>query len=357
MRIAIDASRTTLARVTGTEHYALELIRALIRHNKQHQFTLYFRNAPSKDLFPATELVRIRVIPFKRAWTHLRFAAAIWKDRPDLTFVPAHTLPFFFPGKALVTVHDLGYKYFPEAHTHFSRTYLDWTTRYSARRATHILADSQATSEDLQKFYGIHPDKISVVYPGVEAPAIHPVDLQAKYNIPDRYLLFIGTLQPRKNIQRIVQAYTAYRKQTDNPLGLVLAGGKGWLYDDNWVEGMEGVYLTGYIDEMDKGALYQQAEALIFPSLFEGFGFPVLEAMHCGSPIIGSTTSSLPELVSDAGLQVDPLNTEAITQAIIQITSDADLRKTLIERGYEQVKRFTWDAAALRVLQIINDTA
>ena len=357
MRIAVDASRTTVARVTGTEHYALKLIQEIIQHNTAHDVTLYFRDTPPPDLFPKSERVTQRVIPLFRAWTHLRFAAALWRNRPDLTFVPAHTLPFFFPGKAIVTVHDLGYRLFPEAHPTKQRRYLDLTTRYSVRRAAVVLADSQATANDLNRFYNVPARKIRVLYPGVEKP---PVNMQAaesipaKYGLPDRYFLFIGTLQPRKNIARIVQAYAKYRARTRDAAGLVLAGGKGWLFDQRWVEDVEGVLLPGYIDEADKGALLNMALALVFPTLYEGFGFPVVEAMHCGTPVITSNTSSLPELVGDAGILVNPLDVDAITEAMRILAEDAQLRDQLRDRGYAQAQQFTWDNAARQFWQVLE---
>jgi glycosyltransferase involved in cell wall biosynthesis len=353
--IAIDASRTTVARVTGTEHYALQLIRAMIKLNDTHPITLYFRDAPRPHLFPPSPNVEHRVIPFRRAWTHLRFAAALWKDHPDVTFVPAHTLPFAFPGRAVVTVHDLGFRYFPEAHLTRDRLYLDWTTRYSARRAHTILADSEATKHDLTLFYGTPPEKIQVVYPGVEIAPPH--DLQAvrtKYGLPEHYFLFIGTLQPRKNIARLVQAFARYRSQTGDDAVLVLAGGKGWLYDPRWVEGVEGVILPGYIDDADKSTLYQGAIATLFPSLYEGFGFPVIESMLCGTPVIGSNTSSVPELVRDAGLLVNPLSVDEITAAMVRIESEMGLRSRLREAGYAQAAKFTWEAAAQNLLQVLE---
>lgn len=359
LNIAIDASRTTVARITGTEQYAIALIRALIQHNEdhtQHHITLYFRDPPAPNLFPESPFVTHKVIPFKRIWTHLRFAYALWQDRPDVTFVPAHTLPFFFPNKAIVTIHDLGYKVFPEAHPAKNRRYLDWTTRYSAKRANIILADSHATAQDLTRYYGTAREKIRVVYPSVEKLPVHNVDLiREKYQLPKRYFIFIGTLQPRKNIARLVKAYAHYRAQIDNPAGLILAGGQGWLYDDKWVEGIEGVQLTGYFDEVDKGALYAGAIALVFPSLYEGFGFPVIEAMHAGTAVIASNTSSLPELVESAGLQVDPLNIESIATAMIKIDTDTALRDTLIEQGNAQVSKFTWEIAADKVFQTITN--
>ncbi|GIL11801.1 MAG: glycosyl transferase family 1 [Chloroflexota bacterium] len=359
MRLAIDASRCTAARVTGTERYAIELIRAIIRLNTRHQLALYFRDAPPPDLFPVSERVQQRVIPFRRAWTHLRLAAEIWRDRPDMLFVPAHTLPLVFPGRAAVTVHDLGFRYFPQAHPPKDRLYLDWTTRHSARRAAIILADSRATAADLARFYGTPPDKIRVVYPGVDKPPAGSVEqTRARYGLPPRYFLFIGTLQPRKNIARIVQAYRLWRKNhPDDPAALVLAGARGWLFDPAWVDGVEGVILPGYVDEADRGALLAEALALVFPTLYEGFGFPVVEAMHCGTPVIASDTSSLPELAGEAGLLVNPLDVTAITRAMGRLSDDDALRDSLRERGYYQAARFTWDDAGRRALAALEEAA
>jgi glycosyltransferase involved in cell wall biosynthesis len=360
MRLAIDASRTTVARVTGTERYALEMIRALARVNADHDITLFFRDEPPPDL-RSSGRVTTRVVPFPRLWTHLRFAAELWhaqfgRDRPDLIWVPAHTLPVLFPGRAAVTVHDLGYRFFPGAHPPLQRLYLDLTTRYSTARASVVLADSRATADDLTRLYATPPSKIRIVYPGVDPPPPGDVDaVRRKYGLPERYFLFIGTLQPRKNIARIVQAYDRWRSaHPDDPAALVLAGGKGWLYDPAWTAGVDGVILPGYVDEADKGALYGGALALVFPSLYEGFGFPVLEAMHSGAPVICSTTSSLPELAGNAALLVDPLQVEAIAAAMDAVSSDESLRAALRQKGYEQVRPFTWDAAARAALQVFD---
>lgn len=360
MRLAIDASRTTLARVTGTERYAVEMIRAIIRRSTNHEIDLYFRDTPPDDLFPFSEQVTEHVIPFPRLWTHLRFAAALWRDRPDLTWVPAHALPLVFPGRAAVTIHDLGYKFFPQAHPASQRVYLDWTTRYSASRAEIVLADSQATADDLMRFYGAPARKIRVVYPGVDAPLISDIEaVRLKYGLPERYFLFLSTLQPRKNIARLVQAYTRWRAAHPQDLAaLVLAGAQGWLYDPAWTAGVDGVILPGYVDDDDKGALYAGAVALVFPSLYEGFGFPVLEAMHSGTPVICSSTSSLPELVGDAALLVDPLDVGAIADGMSVISSDNALRGLLRSKGYAQARKFSWDAAAQAALDaLVGDEA
>ena len=363
LRIAIDASRATVARTTGTEYYARELIRHIIAANAEratpHQLTLYCRDTPPAATFPDDAQTTVRVVRFPRLWTHLRFARELWRTRPNVTFVPAHTLPFGFPGRAVVTVHDLGYKYFPQAHPALQRTYLDWTTRYSARRATRILADSQATADDLTRFYDTPAAKIRVVYPGVARPQDnHAVNIYEKYHLPLRYFLFIGTLQPRKNIERIVQAFAMWRRANPKARhGLVLAGQQGWLFDPAWVRDVENVYPIGYIDEADKGALLRQAIALIFPTLHEGFGFPVVEAMLCGTPVIASTTSSLPELVGDAGMLVNPLEVNEIAAAMDLITINDFLHRKLMIKGFDQARQFKWQTAARTALTVLEEAA
>lgn len=363
MRIAIDASRSTIERATGTEHYSHQLIHHLIEKNnsldKPHYILLYFRDEPEEDLFPVSKHVKHVVIPFPRMWTHLRFASSLFISNPDVTFVPAHTLPYFFPGKAVVTVHDLGYKHFPEAHTKQQVRYLDWSTQHSAKRANIVLADSQATADDLSTFYGIPSEKIHVVYPGVDEPQDkRDWSLFGKYDLPLSYFLFIGTLQPRKNIERIVQAFDMWQSgNLDKNIGLVLAGKEGWLFDEAWIAGVENVHVTGYIDEADKGALLRQSTALIFPSLYEGFGFPVIEAMYMGTPVIASNTSSLPELVGDAGILVDPLSIIEIAASLDLIVENELLRRKLSVKGMLQAKEFTWQTAAEQTLDLLEKAA
>lgn len=358
MHIAIDASRTTVPHPTGTERYALELIRALITLSTRHRFTLYFRDAPTPDLFPSSAHVTHKIIPFRRLWSHVRFAAALWADKPDVTFVPAHTLPFVMPGRAVVTVHDLGYRLFPAAHPAKTRAYLDLTTRYSAARASVVLADSQATADDLTRFYGTPTGRIRVAYPGVNLPPVGDIQtVQAKFNLPSRYFAYVGTLQPRKNIARLVQAFSLARKTLGSEVGLVLAGGKGWLYDPAWAENVEGVTLTGYISDTEKGALLCGAMGLAFPSLYEGFGFPVIEAMGLGTPVLTSVTSSLPELTGDSAVLVNPEDVNAIAAGLITLATDEALRARLSAAGLAQASRFTWDSCARAALSALEEVA
>ncbi|MCZ7540816.1 MAG: glycosyltransferase family 4 protein [Anaerolineae bacterium] len=364
LTIAIDASQTTRARRTGTENYALQLTRALIALESPHQFVLYFRDAPPRDLFQAGPRVTQRVLRWPRAWTHTRLALALVRARPDVTFVPAHTLPLWFPGPAVVTVHDLGYVYFPEAHSALARRYLAWSTQHSVRRATRIIADSLATARDIAAHYRVPEDRIALVYPGVDATLLPVSDpgrlaaVRARYGLPARYLLFVGTLQPRKNIARIVRAYARWRETSGRTdVALVLAGQQGWLYDPSWTAGVEGVILPGYVEDADVAALYSGALALVFPTLHEGFGFPVLEAMRCGTPVITSNTSSLPEVAGDAALLVDPRDVAAIAAALGRVVDDEHLRADLLRRGFRQVEVFTWERAAEKALHVLERAA
>jgi glycosyltransferase involved in cell wall biosynthesis len=364
VRIAIDASRTTVAARTGTENYALQLIRALLDLRPEHQITLYFRDTPRPNLFDRYPNVQYRVIPFPRLWTHIRFAAALWADRPDVTFVPAHSLPFVFPGRAVATVHDLGYRFFPEAHPAFERRCLELTTYTTARRATRLLADSEAARRDLVEQYGVDSARIDVVYPGVEglqrATADQIAAVRARYGLPERYMLFLGTLQPRKNIRRLVEAFTCFAR-SGGDVALVLAGKRGWLVDDVLAQVQrdkrDKVVITGYVADEDITALYSGALALVFPSLYEGFGFPVLESMHCGTPVLCANTSSLPELAGDAALLVDPLDTQAIAAGMARLAGDPALRADLVQRGYRQAARFTWRSAAEMTMQTLEGAA
>lgn len=362
MLIGIDASRAVAAQATGTELYSQQLIRALAASAPGHRFRLYFNQTPPAGFLQAGNIEH-RVIPFRRLWTHVRLAWETAQHPPDALFVPAHVLPILHPRRSLVTVHDLGYLDFPEAHPAGQRFYLDASTRWNARAASRLLADSQATKADLIRRYRTPPDKIVVAYPGLDPSlrriedAQHVQAVKARYAIEGQYLLYLGTLQPRKNLARLIEAFGRSRT-----LGckLVIAGKKGWLYADLFrlaekAGVADRVIFPGYVHDADKATLLSGAMALVFPSLYEGFGFPVIEAMACGTPVICSNTSSMPEAAGDAALLVDPLDTDAIAAAIDRVTADAGLRGQLVGRGYVQASRFTWQTCARAVLSALED--
>ena len=372
MLIGIDASRAARAERTGTEAYSFHLIRALLDAAPQHRFRLYSDRTLPREL--AAPHAEPRVRPFPRLWTHVRLSAEMLTGPPDVLFVPAHVVPLIHP-RTVVTVHDLGYRYFPQAHPLLARLYLDLSTRWSVCAAAHIIADSRATQEDLVRHYAVPRARVTVAYPGrdesvgrIGDPAVIEA-VSRRYGITSDYALYIGTLQPRKNLVRLVQAFSKLNSQAPERAGgklsnltLVLAGSQGWLYDEIFAEvkrlGLEGrVLFTGRVADEDKAALMSGATMLVFPSLYEGFGLPVVEAMQCGTPVICSNTSSLPEVAGDAALLVDPLDVDALAQAMLRLIQDADLRRTLTERGYVQARKFSWQACASGVLSALESVA
>jgi glycosyltransferase involved in cell wall biosynthesis len=360
MLVGIDASRSVSAQPTGTELYSRYLIEALLDHAPDRfSFRLYF-NQPSQSAV-RTQHSAIRVIPFPRLWTHLRLSTEMMLHRPDLLFIPAHVLPIIHPRRSVVTVHDLGYLYFPEAHPPRQRWYLDRSTRWHARAAAHLLADSAATKHDLVEKYHANPDKITVAYPGLDS-SIKRVDdpneiarVKAKYHIDGDYLLYLGTIQPRKNLQRLIAAFFQLPRETSN-LQLLIAGKPGWYSEQLLQHASDRVKFIGYVDAADKNALLSGARAFVFPSLYEGFGFPVLEALACGVPVLCSKTSSLPEVAGDAAVLVNPLDVDDIARGLLEITMNEDLRRTLIDRGSQQAQQFTWQACADAVLSVFEKT-
>ncbi|PKO23222.1 MAG: glycosyltransferase family 1 protein [Chloroflexi bacterium HGW-Chloroflexi-1] len=369
MLIGIDASRATLAHRTGTETYSLRLIEALLRLDSGHRFRLYTNGTPPAGLFwddVAPSGGEVRSIPFPRLWTHLRLSAEMLRYPPDVLFVPAHVLPLIHPRRSVATVHDVGYLFYPEAHHPADRRYLDWSTGWNARRSAAVLADSAATKADLVRAYGVDPGGVHVVYLGRDA-ALAPVRdadalarVRARYGIGERYLLYVGTLQPRKNLARLVDAFAPLAGDPAlDGVQLVLAGKRGWLDDDLAPRvarlGLsERVRFPGYVADADLPALLSGARAFVFPSLYEGFGIPVLEAQSCGVPVMTSNNSSLPEVAGDAALLVDPHDVDAIAEAMCRLVTDDALRAELVRRGFENVKRFSWEKCARETLEVLE---
>jgi glycosyltransferase involved in cell wall biosynthesis len=265
--------------------------------------------------------------------------------------------------KTILTVHDLSFVRVPETAAPNLRAYLNVVVPRSVQAADHIIADSQATRDDLCALYGTSPDKITVLLSGVDPRFDRVTDeavltaVRPRYGIGTQpYIFCIGTVQPRKNYSRVIQALAQLRTEGID-LQLVIAGGKGWLEDEMYhtlqaTHMQEHVHLIGFARDEDLPALYSGAALTAFPSLYEGFGLPILESMACGTPVVTANVSSLPEVAGDAALLINPYDVQALTDSIRRLITDETLRSTLTQRGYEQVKQFTWAKAARQLRAI-----
>jgi glycosyltransferase involved in cell wall biosynthesis len=263
--------------------------------------------------------------------------------------------------RTLVTVHDLSYVRVPECFPDVLKNYLNRAVPRALRRADLVLADAASTERDLQDVYGLPPDRIKVLYSGVDerfceqVPEADRARVRQKYGLRDPYLLSVSTIQPRKNYVRLIEAFAQVVSNGAN-LKLVISGGKGWMYDDVYatVERLglgERVVFTGFTPDEDLPALYAMATLFVYPSLYEGFGLPVAEAMACGVPVVSSNASSLPEVAGDAALYFDPRDVDAMARSVRGALADESLRRDLRERGLQQVRQFSWERAAGELLE------
>lgn len=280
----------------------------------------------------------------------------------DLYHASDFVLPPVRSARSLLTVHDLSFMTTPQCAEASLRDFLNHVVPNAVARADHVLADSESTRRDLMQFLGVPADKVTVVYPGVELRFCrqeNPTELQrvrARYGIGDGpFILGLGTLEPRKNWPTLIRAWAQLRRDKRFTHRLVIGGGKGWLTEGIF-EAVEAsgfrseIILTGFVADADLPTLYSTADVFVLPSLYEGFGIPVLEAMACGTPVVCANNSSLPEAAGDAALQVEASDEAALAAVIQRLVKDATLRSQLQERGLEQARRFTWDAAARSLL-------
>jgi glycosyltransferase involved in cell wall biosynthesis len=369
MRIGIDYT-SAATQGAGIGRYTRELIRALIALPSDYRYSLFYASrARIQESEIRNQRSEIHHLPIDDKWL-----ARIWQrarlpipielvtGKIDLFHSPDFTLPPTLPGvPTLLTVHDLSFIRDPDSAWPSLRAYLMKAVPRSVKRATHILADSHATKDDLIDLFNTPSEKITVLYSGVEA-RFKPIQDRAeidrvreKYGIGSQpFALSLGTLQPRKNYRRLIEAFA---KLNNDQLNLVIGGGKGWMFDDlftlvqSW-QLEDRVHFIGFVDDEDLPRLYSAASLFVYASLYEGFGLPLLEAMACGTPVIGSNTSSLPEVIGDVGLQVDPKDVEAIAHAMKQMLDRSDLRDRSVSAGLDRVKQFTWEKAARELLSI-----
>lgn len=355
----------------GIGRYTRELVRAVVAQGDDLKYRLFSARPPAElpvpDPIPRAPHVRYCPAPLSdrwlyRLWYRLRLPLPVqwFTGRLDLFHSPDFVLPpVRGDAPTLLTVHDLSFVHYPQTFTLPLVNYLNRVVPWSVRRATHVLADSQATKDDLQAIWNVSPDKITVLYSGVgrsfrpvtDGPALAAV--RRRYELGDApYLLSVSTLQPRKNYRMLIRAFRSVA--ANHPHRLVLAGGKGWLYEDVLAEvqrqGLdERVHFAGFVDDADLPILYSGADLFVFPSLYEGFGLPLLEAMACGVPVLTSTASSLPEVAGEAAVQLSPHDEEAWADAMNRLLADEQRRRQLAAAGFAQVKQFTWERAARRL--------
>ena len=394
MVIGFDGSRAFIENRTGTENYSYQLLKHLAKIDKKNSYIVYVRpktvilNLSKTDEGSLARLAdalakranartfkwpgnfKFITISWPRLWTQGGLAIQTFKDNLDVLFVPSHTLPLIRRQglKTVITVHDLGSQFLPATHQLKQRLYLSFIQRYQLKTATRIIAVSKATKLDLINKIGIDEDKISIVYEGYNKELFN----DTKGNSLRQYFLFVGTVQPRKNLERIIRAFSsllsAVRQKTDmsddrrlmtDDYSLVIAGSKGWLSDEIYTLpkrlGIEGrVKFLGYVPDRDLPKLYKGAIALVFPSLFEGFGLPILEAQACSCPVITSNLSSMPEVAGQGAILINPYNIEDITNAMIRVREKA-LRVKLIKQGLQNVKRFNWEKCAKETLKVLEN--
>lgn len=363
MKIGVDA-RNLVPSLSGIGRYVMEMSRALGAQG--HSLVLYLPEAPRTPL-PTLPGCDIQIWNFKGPWRRLIWSQtalpkAANNDRLDLFWGPAHRLPTGLTPRlpTVVTIHDLVWQ--KAAETMRWQTWMGERVfmRSALKRADRILADSDATAKDIVAFYPDAIGRTHVVHPGLTAlpPPAGRCLVPPNSDGPMRYALFVGTLEPRKNLVRLLQAFALIEPTGRSNLKLVIAGGQGWRLNDlsaliAELGIQDRVVLTGYVSDSELAQLYASAEFLLMPSLYEGFGFPIIEAQSFGVPVITSDRSSMPEVAGAGAILIDPQDVMAIKNAIISLCSDQALSKRLSEKGKENAARFSWQKAAAQLSSII----
>ncbi|HMV47903.1 MAG TPA: glycosyltransferase family 1 protein [Blastocatellia bacterium] len=378
MHIGIDAHAIG-AQQGGNETYIRGLIRALAEVDGQNRYTIFLAEARAAAEWRDGFVRRfpnfaVRLLPRPTPLVRVPLALGIELrrcsagDRIDVLHVQ-YTAPPFCPAPVVATIHDLAFEHLPETFTRRGSLQLKLTVRRTAQRAARIATVSEYSRQDLLRTYRLAPEKVAVTYNGIEphftaqpASQNEAEDIRHRFGIGRDFLLAVGSLQPRKNLVRLIRAYARLRGQNhDFTPQLVIVGRKLWLADEIFAEvrrqgWAEDVILTGYVADEDLPKLYRAATAFVYPSLFEGFGLPPVEAMACGTPVVTSNVSSLPEVAGDAALLIDPADEQALAAALLRIVGDQPLRARLREQGIAQAAKFTWREAAEKTLELYRES-
>ena len=361
MRIGIDA-RALSEPGGGEETYTRNVIRALAAVDLDNDYTLFLSPPPPETPLPGAERMRRVVVQPRDRLVRLlvTFPLALARERIDVVHAQ-NTVPPLSPAPAVVTVHDISYERYPQFFVAAEVRRLRLLMPLMVRRAAVVLTVSEFSRRDLMRRYGVPPDKV-VVAPDAVDSSFRPLHdearlatVRARYGTGERFILCVGNVQPRKNLKTLIAAYVRLRRAGATRHKLVLVGRKTWLFDEIFAAARASGYaddliFTDYVPDEDLVVLYNAADVFVYPSIFEGFGIPPLEAMACGTPVVTSNTSSLPEVVGDAALTVDPLDGEALAGAIATLLGDDELRAELSARGCRRAAIFSWESTARIIL-------
>lgn len=375
MRILIDYT-AAITQGAGIGRYTRNLVDSLLRVDAADQYTLFSAQRPSPQRgFPCAPNARAVTGPLDNRrmtmlWHRLRAPLPIeaLAGRADVLHAPDFSLAPTLGTPAVVTIHDLAYITNPECAAPSLREYLHRVVPRALRRAREVIAVSRRTAEDLTRLLDVAPERISVIYLGID-PHVRRVEdgarlaeVAARYGLRRPFTLAVGTIEPRKNYERLIEAFAKARRQAGGPQQLVIAGRRGWLYDGVFAAvgrlGLgDAVSFLDYVPDADLPALYSLAEVVTMPSLYEGFGIPVIEAMACGTPVIAGNAGSLPEIAGDAAVLVDPLDVDGLAEALRHVVSDQRLRQQLSAAGLARAGLFDWTRAAQEHLAVYGRAA
>ena len=372
MRIGINGFEAVIPRFgydknglpnrVGSSEVCFELLVNLEKIDKKNNYIIYLPVAPTFDMPQAREGWEYKIVKKRPLWTLFGLTPALAADKSlDVFFSPTHYGPLFISIPQVISVLDTSYKYFPELFKKRDLYQLAIWGSYSIKKAKNILTISESAKSDIIREYNVPEEKVTVVHLGIKElnSKMDKKELSRKYSLDKPYILFVGTLQPRKNISRLIEAFSRLGMKD---LDLVIIGRRGWMFEEilnapSKFGVSESVKFLENVTDEELPAFYKNAELFVLPSLYEGFGLPILEAMKFACPVVTSNISSLPEAGGDAAIYFDPEDTGDITEKMKKVLGDSKLRSDMIKKGHEQVKKFSWDRAAKEVIEVLEKSA
>ena len=353
MKIAVAAEHANCEQPTGVEHYSKQLILALSRLDHVNEYILYVRTPPQLWFWELPNNFTIKYLPSPFAWTQVRLSLAMLTDRPDALLVPSFSMPLLHPRKTIVAIHDLAWLLFPETETTTQRWSLTFTHTFAKLFAHRLIAVSDATKMDLIRCLHVPESSVEVIHHGFthSDDMDHTRENQRTFSSP--VIVCLGTLHPRKNLCRLIEAFARMKEQTGNPHQLVIAGSKGWMCDEilDLASKTKDVVYLGYVK--DRLALLRKASLLVQPSLYEGFGLSILDAFAERVPVACAHSSSLPEVAGDAAEFFDPYSVSSMASAMTNVLNSRSRSEDLAQRGWDRLQQFTWETCAKRTLNLI----